>query len=100
MNISPSYHLPTSFGDLNFSLSVYYNSGWYSSPDNRLRQTNYENISAQTRWTARNGHFNVSLWGKNLANEQIASNLLSDVVGDTESLEPPRTFGLTAQYNF
>jgi iron complex outermembrane recepter protein len=100
INVSPDYDFPLSFGDLDLSFSVYYNSGWYASPDNRLRQSSYESISARSRWTSPDKRFQVSLWGKNLANEQIASNLLSDVAGDTESLAPPRTYGLTAQYSF
>jgi iron complex outermembrane receptor protein len=100
INVSPDYDVPLSSGDLDFSFSVYYNSGWYASPDNRLRQSSYESVSAQARWTSPDKHFHLSLWGKNLANQQMASNLLSDVAGDTESLAPPRTYGLTAQYSF
>jgi iron complex outermembrane receptor protein len=100
LNLSPDYRLPTSFGDLDFSVSVYYNSGWYAMPDNRLRQTAYENVSAQAGWTSQDGHYRITLWGKNLVDEQIANNLMADVVGDTEALAPPRTYGLTLRYDF
>jgi iron complex outermembrane recepter protein len=52
-------------------------------------------LSADGRWTA-------DLWGKNLSNERVAASTFqlatARVIGVTYM--PPRTYGVSAGYNF
>jgi iron complex outermembrane receptor protein len=85
----------TPIGAFGLSGTYGYNNGYFTEPDNRLRQPSYNMVSASVKWTSLNERYVVRLWGKNLANEVVATQLLtaSQVVG--EGLFPPRTYGIT-----
>jgi iron complex outermembrane receptor protein len=87
--------MATPIGAFGLSGTYGYNNGYFTEPDNRLRQPSYNMVSASVKWTSLNDRYVVRLWGKNLANEVVATQLLtaSQVVG--EGLFPPRTYGIT-----
>ena len=60
-----------------------------------------ENLSMMLGW--RNDHWNVSLWGKNLTDEEYAVQTLTPFpVTDMDAyfLAPPKTYGATLRYDF
>jgi outer membrane receptor protein involved in Fe transport len=90
----------TRIGAFDLSGTYEYNNGYFTEPDNRLRQPNYNMVGASVKWTSRDERYAVRLWGKNLANEVVATQILTatQVVG--QGLFPPRTYGITCDVKF
>jgi iron complex outermembrane recepter protein len=60
-----------------------------------------ENINLKMGW--RNDNWNISVWGKNLKDEayaSVASNPIKFTGSTAYFLAPPRTYGVTARYDF
>ncbi|BFM15593.1 TonB-dependent receptor [Maricurvus nonylphenolicus] len=60
-----------------------------------------ENINLKMGW--RNDNWNISVWGKNLKDEAYAGVATNPIVFTGSSayfLAPPRTYGVTARYDF
>lgn len=101
-NVSPSYRMPLASGAaLSFSANYYYEAHWYSGPDNGLAAPASNWLSASIAWSLPGDRTEVSVWGKNLLDKEIVSRL-SEVApwGDQETLQPPRTYGITVRYEF
>jgi iron complex outermembrane receptor protein len=79
---------------LRFSANDSYNSGFFWDPENRLRQDSYHNLSGAITYTAPNERYDVQLWVRNIAGENIWSTATGGT-SDTYSPGLPRTFGLT-----
>jgi len=92
--------LETPTGRYNASVSYSYNSGWYSDPDNRLRQPGYGLFNARLSWASVSGVWTASLWGKNLGDKQYLTGLGAQANGDFAIYAEPRTFGVTVGLTF
>ena len=93
-----SYVVPSPIGDFDLNADDSYNSGWWSGPDNLARQGAYNFVNALLGWTSQDGRYRVTVWGKNLGNEAVASRIASLFIGNLETLLPPRTYGVTVRY--
>ncbi len=83
------------------STTLYYNSGWFTEPDNKIRQKRFAELSATVRWTSSDDRYNVSLWGANLTNAKSRANATTLAFGNhVVSFNPPRTFGITAGFKY
>ncbi len=98
-SIAIEYAYPTTFGTVMASASYYYNDGYAIEVDNRTRQDSYEQVAAQLGWRSANERFGVSLWGRNLTDEAIYVNI-STSAADNGTYQPPRTYGITFDYNY
>jgi iron complex outermembrane recepter protein len=98
-------------GSITPRLQVYYQSEYdYSaglsenSPPTRLNQEAYSKWDGRLTWEDAQGKWQVSLWAKNLLDEEIIvdgdTNGGGFFVMDTYQLAPPRTYGLEASYNW
>ena len=99
-NVGAAYHIPVSFGGLVLAGNYYYNSGYFSEPENRLYQGSYGVIDASLAWTSMDSRYDVRLWGKNLADKVYASQLATLDQGDTRVAAPGRTVGITGAVRF
>ncbi len=97
--LNADYHLPTSFGGAGLDLSYGYNSGYYSQPDNILRQPSYSTLAASLRFELKNGVL-LSVWGCNLTNAKIAQTLAAGSFNSIVSYAPPLTYGATVSAKF
>lgn len=93
-----NYVIPLPAGELDLNADDSYNSGWWSGPDNIARQGAYNFVNALVGWNSPDGRYRVTVWGKNLGNEAVASRIASLFVGNLETLLPPRTYGVTLRY--
>ena len=68
--------------------------------DEITSQSAYTLLNANVRYQSKN--FSVNVWGKNLTNEEVYSGIFVIATGRTigGSLLPPRTYGVTFEYNF
>ena len=98
-NVGFNYALPTEVGKFNLSATYYYNAGWYTDPDNRIKTPDYGVLSGSIGWTSNNGRYEARLWAKNLTNTEYYAYAVEIGPGDVSIPAPPRTFGVTFGVN-
>lgn len=95
------YTTDVSFGKLNFNVTANYNGRLFFEPDNFIRQDPYLMLNTAVRWTSTDGHYNLSVWGRNLTDELITTGGATLSFASLVAYEaPPRTYGLTAGVRF
>ncbi len=99
-SLSGTYTLPTTSGDYALTGSLYRNDGFFWEADNRLTQPAYTIVNASLTWTSPNGKFDVSVWGKNLANAYYYTYSSASALRDSGSPAMPRTYGVSAGVHF
>lgn len=97
--ISASYRIPLDTSDLTLDASWTYNDGYYTQPDNILRQPSYNLVSAGATLAFGNG-LSARIWGRNLLNEDIFTTLLAGSNASNASYQAPRTYGITISATF
>ena len=99
-SFTPGYSVPTTLGRFDLASTYSYNAGYFTEPDNRLRQSAYSLLSASVLYTAPAEHFTLRLWGRNLTNAQVAEFLQTSTLSTLERLNAPRTYGVTFGYKY
>lgn len=69
----------------------------------RLQQDGYALLSGHIDWESENGKWNVSIWGKNLADKQYKTSRVDLLAGfgfDYNHVGNPRTYGITVGMQF
>ena len=94
------YVVPSEMGDFRLNGTYTYNDGFVGEPDQRLRQKAYHMVNAAISWVAPDKNLEMSLFVRNLADEDYAQSLFSQPQGDIVQYAPPRTYGVTLKYNF
>ena len=87
-----------SAGKLNFNIVYNWKDDYFTDARNleKTRQEAVGLLGASAGWTSSDGSWTVSLWGKNLTDEQQLANLIVDPTAITSELYmPPRTYGVT-----
>ncbi len=101
MDLSPLYTVPLgTSGNLKLGATISYNDGFYYEPDNRFRQGAYKVVNASVAWDSSSEEYSVRLWGKNLTNEVYTTAMYAQTNADYAQYAAPRTFGITASWNF
>jgi iron complex outermembrane receptor protein len=97
----PGSIFPANLGSFSISAHDYENGGWFADTQNRLRQNAYNLFDASALWTARDQHWDIRLWGKNLTNQYYAGQLgANPPFGDYVQPAPGRTYGVTFGAHF
>jgi iron complex outermembrane recepter protein len=97
INLDYRYDLDSA-GALDFNLSYNWKDDYFTSPSNaeKTRQDDIAMIGASASWTSSDTSWVVTLWGKNLDDEQQIASLIVDPTQITsESYMAPRTYGAT-----
>ena len=100
---SPVYYAPNVDSNYFFYDGLYwdyYNDGWYGNPDNRLQQPSYQILNAQAMWTSADDAWRVSVYGRNLLDEEYAVFLSAQANGDSFQYAPPCTYGFSVERRF
>jgi len=97
--VAAAYHLPTQLGEASFDASYTYSDGYYTQPDNILRQPAYELMSFGAGLTLNKG-INARVWMRNALNTKIYSSLQAGTFDSNETLQAPRTYGITFGVKF
>lgn len=66
----------------------------------RLRQTAYELLSAQFRWTDPSDHFSITVFGDNLTNTSYRLSYNAGPFGDYSAKADPRTYGVRLGFRY
>ena len=80
-------------GELSFDMNDHYNSGFFWDADGQLRQPSYHDVRAAVTYTAASGKWDIGVWGRNLADEVIASTASNGSTANF-AIGEPRTYGI------
>lgn len=95
------YHRDLASGSLDFNLTGNYNGDYFFEADNFLRQKAYVLLNSSVKWTDPDERFSLTLWGKNLLDEKVITQVTSQSIGYPATFgNAPLTFGVTAGYEF
>ncbi|MGD9982523.1 MAG: TonB-dependent receptor, partial [Hyphomonadaceae bacterium] len=102
LGVSAEYSQPLSNdAELAARLSAYYTDSFFYDDANTLQQDAYTLIDASVGYTAPGGDWSVTLWGKNLTEEEYAhwgANL--GALGENYFIGRPRTWGVQLSREF
>ena len=99
-NLSATYRVDLNeSGELSFAVNDSYNSGFAWDPDGRIRQKAYHLLSGSITWRSVDERLSARIWGRNLLNEKIMSNVITGG-SDLYSPDLPFTAGVTLGVSF
>jgi iron complex outermembrane receptor protein len=85
-------------------LVVYvYIDDFYFAPSNQASsfEKGYGLLDARVTWRSQGDRWSVSLWGRNLTDEDYRTHMIvSNIAGSVDLWNLPRTYGATLTYNF
>jgi iron complex outermembrane receptor protein len=88
-------------GNLLLGANLAYNSGYFSEPDNVVKQTAYATVDVSAEWRPIRPGPSVRLWVLNLTDAEYVTSLATmPTVGVFQSPAPPRRFGATLGYSY
>jgi outer membrane receptor protein involved in Fe transport len=100
VDVVADYTVPVSFGALSFNVTYLHSDGFFSEADNLRHQDPYDTINALVKLAGNHERWSVSLWGKNLLNEAVVTQLSGTSAGTGATYQPPRTYGITLGAKF
>lgn len=88
-------------GSVLLSGSFAYNSGYYSEPDNVVRQKAYATFDASAEWRPLRGSLSVRLWALNLTDAKYYDSLVTfPTTGVLQKPAAPQRFGVSIAHEF
>lgn len=89
-------------GSVSFNVGYYYQTKSYHDPfkSDALSSKGYENVNANVTFKSIDEHWRISVFGRNLTDELIVSNVTSNRFGMIENYAPPRTYGVEIGYKY
>jgi iron complex outermembrane recepter protein len=97
--LTATHRTPLSFAELLLDLSYTYNDGYFTQPDNILRQPSYNLLAGGAKLDFANG-MNARLWMRNILNEKVFNTLQAGTFDSNASYQAPRTYGITLGMKF
>ena len=99
-NMAANYRVPLGRGTLDLNANLYYNGGFFTQPDNAIRQGNYALVGASARYKFDNGLM-MGVFGRNLTNKPVITNQATSPEGNQMFYnDAPRTYGVSLGYSF
>lgn len=86
-------------GALQVAANYYVSAKYYWDPSERLFQRGYDKLSAMASWTFPN-HVRVGVWGDNLTNSAVYTQILSSTNVDYAGYERPRSYGVEVSWKY
>jgi iron complex outermembrane recepter protein len=88
-------------GTLVLSANLAYNSGYFSEPDNVVRQKAFTTVDASAEWRMKSSGTSVRFWMLNLTDSHYYNSLVTfPTAGVLQSPSPPRRVGASVAYSF
>ncbi len=99
-SIGATYTMPLADSrEVRLSALYNYNSGYYFEPDLTTGQSQYHVFNASVEYIL-DDNWSVALWGKNLTDDEYLAQVSSTGTGPFATLAPPRTYGVSVEYNY
>ncbi|MFT3754456.1 MAG: TonB-dependent receptor [Pseudoxanthomonas sp.] len=93
-NLTGTYTKPLLGGELELSATGSYNDGFYRDPGNLLKEDPYFLVSGRVAWTSPNGAYRVSVWGRNLLDEEYLFYVNNTSSGNSGAPAMPASYGI------
>jgi iron complex outermembrane recepter protein len=101
LTVSADYLIPTSLGNFNINLHLFYTDDFYWDDNNRLYEDGYEIVNGTVSWTNPEEDLKISLWGRNLTDTKYSVRRDSaPQPNDNYTPGPPASYGIKAEYSF
>jgi iron complex outermembrane recepter protein len=94
-----NYRFDTGIGEFSLTGAINYRSGIHFDTQDLNTQPSYSLVNASFGWTAPGGKLEVTLWGKNLTDEEVGDLFPGDVLMQY-CAEAPRTYGVRFGYHW
>lgn len=100
-NLGADYEFDSGIGTWMISADYQHNSGFYSEPDNFLRQSPFDLVNGQVKLSL-NDHLGVRVWGRNLLNKKYYERMSANTTpaGFIYTPAAPFTFGGAVDITF
>jgi iron complex outermembrane recepter protein len=98
-NIGLVFDMPTDSGIYGASIMAAYNDGFFWEPDNLHAEADYTVVNAELSWLTSDEKFGITLWGKNITDEEYSVYTTAASSGTVGAGAPPATFGITLDYH-
>jgi iron complex outermembrane receptor protein len=103
-SINTTYTANLSGGSaIDFSAVYSAKSDFYFRPDNHpgSLEDGFGLLDASVTWRSATDRWNVSVWGRNLTDEEFRTHsILSNIAGTVDLWNLPRTYGVTLSWNY
>ena len=101
-NLSADYVIPDlAGGDLDLNGTYFYNSGFYTEPDNVISQGAFQLLNISARWKSIGGRYTVAAYINNLTNATVLQGGATQTFGLHQgNYLPPRLAGFSLGYHF
>lgn len=99
-NMNLMYEKQLDIGLVGANLQVYHSDEFPLEQSGRIKQDAYTHVNARVSLQPQNTQLRLSVWGKNLADEEIIHGSFFTGGGDQVAYAPPRTYGVSAEYSF
>lgn len=99
-NAGASHEMPLdAAGTVVLSGNLAHNSGYFSEPDNVVREKAYATLDASAEWRPARGRLSARIWARNLTDAHYSNSLVTfPTTGVLQRPAPPRQFGLSIGY--
>lgn len=87
-------------GAITFNVNYFRSGSFYGAPDNVAVQDAYGLVNASVKWSDRDDHLTLGVYGRNLGNTVYATSLAEETPGEVISRGLPRMYGVTIGYKF
>ena len=94
-NLGWKYQAPLSFATFGFSGNISYSDQYFFEPTNSLRQPAYTIVNSSLYLDFNKGRQRVTLWGRNITDEELLSNASRTNFGDFGIYGRPQMYGLS-----
>ncbi len=88
---------------LDFNLGYAYQGDFFVEPANSpaSKEDGYGLLNASVAWSSADGRWDVSVWGKNITDEEYRiHSIISNIAGTVDLWGLPATYGVTANVSF
>lgn len=96
---SLSYERDFTGGTLGMAANYFRSAEYFWDPTERLSQPAYDKLSAQLAWTFPN-RVKLAIWGENLTNSVVYSQILTSSNVDYAGFERPRSVGASLSWTY
>nr|WP_314437238.1 TonB-dependent receptor [uncultured Brevundimonas sp.] len=100
LNIGLDYSRIFSTGTLSLSGNAYWSDEYFWDFENRLKQDAYVQVNARVNWDFPGDRLRISLYGENLTDAEVASNVVSATIAEYATWQRPRSYGVEARWSF
>jgi iron complex outermembrane recepter protein len=99
-SLGANWDIESSVGLFTLGGNLYYNDGYVGTADERVAQKSFTTLNATVTWRSIDEKFFIRLWGNNLSNAFYRTQINATNSGDNGTAGAPRTYGVTAGFDF